>query len=191
MGGTMGACVGQELRNALCPVTSHPAHPPMGLRLPHHPAPAACDRSLAPLPTCSLKSRAMACDAPDRICLLGISIDPSLPATHSQPVCLFVDPFSSGSWTVDFEPVVWEPGLFRPSKVSLRWRGCRSEKKREARMAVRAGNETHALVDWVGGSNGTWTLAVGRPSKVLEVAIEVAKEAEDRLSSPLTRSLSA
>ncbi|BGO99524.1 hypothetical protein RTG_02074 [Rhodotorula toruloides ATCC 204091] len=131
----------------------------------------------------------MANDAADRVSLLSVSIDPSSPATHSQQVCLFVDPFSSGAWTIDFEPVVWEPGLFRPSKVSLRWRGCRAEKKREARMAVRVGNETHALVDWVGGTNGTWTLAVGRPSKVLEISIEVAKEERDDSSTPLARSL--
>ncbi|BGP31832.1 hypothetical protein JCM10296v2_003609 [Rhodotorula toruloides] len=131
----------------------------------------------------------MTSDATDRVSLLSVLIDPSSPATHSQQVCLFVDPFSSGAWTIDFEPVVWEPGLFRPSKVSLRWRGCRSEKKREARVAVRVGNETHALVDWVGGINGTWTLAVGRPSKVLEIAIEVAKGDEGGSCSPLARSL--
>ncbi|BGO93894.1 hypothetical protein NBRC10512_006094 [Rhodotorula toruloides] len=131
----------------------------------------------------------MSSDAADRVNLLNVSIDPASPATHSQQVCLFVDPFSSGSWTIDFEPVVWEPGLFRPSKVSLRWRGCRSDRKREVRMAVRVGNETHALVDWVGGSNGTWTLAVGRPSKILEIAIEVAKDEQDGSLSPLARSL--
>ncbi|BGP24411.1 hypothetical protein Rt10032_c03g1470 [Rhodotorula toruloides] len=131
----------------------------------------------------------MASDAADRIRLFHVSIDPSSPATHSQPVCLFVEPFSSGSWIVDFEPVVWEPGLFRPSKVSLRWKGCQSDKKREARLSVRIGNETHTLVDWIGRNNGTWTLAVGRPSELLEIALEVAKEEEGPSSSPLARTL--
>lgn len=171
------------------------AHPPMRLRsLPHSWSLPKRVTSLARscAPSCALVNLpTMSSDAADRVNLLNVSIDPASPATHSQQVCLFVDPFSSGSWTIDFEPVVWEPGLFRPSKVSLRWRGCRSDRKREVRMAVRVGNETHALVDWVGGSNGTWTLAVGRPSKILEIAIEVAKDEQDGSLSPLARSLSA